>query len=144
MKKQVGVALVAGFLMLGAAMSAQAQATNNGNVNTSLGGTGGALSVSPTSLSGFSTSVGKPSAPKKYDLTGSMEHTNITAPDGFEISLQEGSGYGHSVSASGHATIWVRLTGKQAGPVSGSIDIQGSSELMGSASARVGVSGTVN
>lgn len=98
----------------------------NGN-----GGTGGntpiiTITGTPTA---FSTTVGTVSATKNYSLTGAYLTANITltAPNGFEISLNSNNGFGSTLSLSqtngsvSATTIYVRLTGAAVGAVSGNI-----------------------
>jgi Secretion system C-terminal sorting domain len=72
------------------------------------------LSVSPTSLVGFSTVTGTASAVQTYNVSGSLLNTNltITAPTGFEVS--DGGAYSNSIvvtptSGNINSTISVRI-----------------------------------
>ncbi|MCB0755585.1 MAG: lamin tail domain-containing protein [Flavobacteriales bacterium] len=67
-------------------------------VNGTVVSTGGspAISVSPTSLTGFSTTSGTPSASQSYTLSGSnlspaSGNITVTAPTDFEVSLDNSS-----------------------------------------------------
>ncbi len=76
-------------------------------------------------LGGFSTELGKPSAPQSYKLNASnlTGDINIKAPAGYEFSLDGGKTWATSmiVPASFDKDIWVRLTGAQAGSFGGVI-----------------------
>ncbi|MCB5223971.1 MAG: OmpA family protein [Candidatus Cloacimonadaceae bacterium] len=77
-------------------------------------------------LKTFSTEVGKPSAAQSYKIKGEnlKGDIDITAPAGFEFSLDGGKTYAHSMIVPGSIDreILVRLTGAKAGNFSGSID----------------------
>lgn len=90
------------------------------------------LSVTPTSLSGFTYALGAgPSAEKTYSLSGTnltAGPITVTAPTDYEVSLSSGSGFGSSVSVSYTAptlaatTIYVRLkAGLAAGSYNGQL-----------------------
>ncbi|GAB3985300.1 hypothetical protein GCM10028807_00240 [Spirosoma daeguense] len=104
-----------------------------------------ALSVSPTTLAGFSTIQGTPSTSQSYVISASnlVAPIDVTAPAGVEISLSAGSGYGSSLSlpsSTNSTTVYVRLTGTAIGPVTGSITHSSNTTL----TASVNVSGQVN
>jgi len=81
------------------------------------------LTATPSSLSGFSTTLGTASAAQNFDVGGSSLSgvITITAPTGYEISLSLGSGYANSLtltpssSAVASTQIFVRLTGVSTG-----------------------------
>ena len=58
------------------------------------------ITVSPTTLSGFSTNQGTASATQNYSVSGSnlTADISLTAPTGFEISISSGSGFGTSLN----------------------------------------------
>ena len=110
-----------------------------------LGSTNPSLATNPATRSGFTTTVGTPSAIQTYTLTGSNLTANvaITAPAGFEIS-SDGSTFSGTLSVapgggSVSSVISVRLTGAGAGSPSGTI-----TNVSTSASSNVTVSGQVN
>ncbi|WP_421830016.1 cellulose binding domain-containing protein [Larkinella sp.] len=102
------------------------------------------LSVSPPTLSGFTTSEGTASTPKSYTISGTNLTADvlITAPAGFEIST--GSTYTSSLtlplsnSSVAATPINVRLTGAAQGTPGGTV-----TNVSGSVSSDVTVSGTV-
>ncbi len=105
------------------------------------------ITVTPTSLSGFSTTEGTPSAEQSYtvsgvDLTGNIV---ITPPTGVEISQTSGSGFTNTITliqTSGSVvttTIYARLTGGSAGAVSGDI----AHASTGATTQNVAISGSV-
>ena len=77
-------------------------------------------------LKPFTTEVGKPSAAQSYKIVGEnlKGDIEITAPAGFEFSLDGGKTYAKSMNVPGgfDRDILVRLTGDKAGNYSGSID----------------------
>ncbi len=87
------------------------------------------IEVAPTSLSGFSTTEGSPSAVKSYSIKGSNLTDNIvvTAPNGFAISTSATTGFGSTLTLTqtggtiATTTIYVRLTGVTQGSFMGSI-----------------------
>ncbi|MBK7271386.1 MAG: choice-of-anchor I family protein, partial [Flavobacteriales bacterium] len=96
----------------------------------------------PTSLSGFTTPEGTPSAEQTFtitasDLTGPLV---FTAPAGFELREQGVGSYSGSLNLTGpavSATIEVRLTGALAGLYSGNLTINST----GAIGRTVGLSG---
>lgn len=74
----------------------------------------------------FSTEVGKPSTAQSYKIVGEnlKGDIEITAPAGFEFSLDGGKTYAKSMNVPGgfDRDILVRLTGEKAGNYSGNID----------------------
>ena len=82
-------------------------------------GTNPAISVSPSTLSGFSYTVGAgPSAEQSFTLSGSNldgSSVTVTGSANYEVSLSSGSGYGTSLNvnytapALSSTTIYVRL-----------------------------------
>ncbi|MBO0948178.1 hypothetical protein [Fibrella forsythiae] len=175
MNKQTRFLTLLGFLLLGGAVHVHAQmgghvpqtsggsrpATNNGDVNPA--GAQPDLDIMdshapaptvvmagiPEKLTDFSTESGKPSSAKKFTLSGNVANAGLTAPQGFEISLQESIGYSSSLKV-GHppVTIWVRLTGSKPNgmntAVSGDINVSGSNgQIPNSSTARVHVEGVV-
>ncbi|MDB5269331.1 MAG: C-terminal target protein [Hymenobacter sp.] len=102
------------------------------------------LAAAPTSLSGFITNTGTASGAQSYVLTGTgvLAPVTVTAPTGFEVSL-DGTAFAASVSvaaASANAgqTIYVRLVGAATGSVSGTV-----TNAVGGTSVSVSVSGDV-
>lgn len=89
------------------------------------------LTVSPTSLSGFTTALGTPSAQQSVLVNGSGLTGNVTATAsaGLEVSWSSGFSFATSViltQAGGLVTnvpLYVRLTGTTLGPVSGTVTI---------------------
>ena len=138
--------------------------TNNGDINPALGGMPSGdleamgshppapapeMMATPAKLTDFSTASGKPSVAKKFTLSGNVATTGLTAPQGFEISLQEASGYASSLKV-GHppVTIWVRLTGSKPNGVNtainGDINMSGSDgQTSNSTTAKMHVEGVV-
>ncbi len=87
------------------------------------------LTASPTSLSGFSSDPGTPSAAQNYALTGSnlgAATVTVTAPSGYELSA-EGGAFATALvftpdpDGTLSQTVSVRLTGAGSGTLSGSI-----------------------
>jgi hypothetical protein len=158
MNNQTRFVTLLGLLLMGGAVNAHAQTsgqvipqnnggarlgTNNGDVNPvgsqpdpdimDSHAPAVVMEATPAQLTDFSTASGKPSAARKFTLSGSVANAGLTAPQGFEISLQEASGYASSLKV-GHlpATIWVRLTGSKpngATSISGDISMISSNEL---------------
>lgn len=89
------------------------------------------ISLSVSSLSGFSTCAGQASAPQTFTVSGSNLTANIvlSAPAGYEISLSSASGYGSSVTiilptgstSIAATTVYVRLTSSAINGASGDI-----------------------
>ncbi|MGV3636608.1 MAG: choice-of-anchor I family protein, partial [Flavobacteriales bacterium] len=82
----------------------------------------------PTSLTGFSTNEGTPSAAQTFTVTASDLTADLifTAPAGFELRAQGVGSYGTSLNLSGpavNATIEVRLDGTTAGTYTGNVSI---------------------
>lgn len=82
----------------------------------------------PTSLTGFSTPEGTPSAEQTFTVTASDLTADlvITAPAGFELREQGIGSYGSTLNLAGptvSATIEVRLTGVTAGIWSGNVTL---------------------
>ncbi|MBO0937182.1 T9SS type A sorting domain-containing protein [Fibrella sp. HMF5335] len=104
------------------------------------------LTTIPVTLSGFTTTLGVPSATKTYSVSGAnlLDDLVITAPAGFEISTSAGSGFGPTLTLlqSGGTiattTIYVRLTGAAVGTPSGNI-----TNATTGITSNVAVSGTV-
>jgi hypothetical protein len=107
------------------------------------------LSVTPGSLSGFSTTVGSQSGSQTFALTGSNLTANatVTAPSGYVVSLSSGSGYGSSVTVTesggtiSSTTIYVAIASTASvGTVSGNV----TSASTGATTQNVAVTGTVS
>ncbi len=137
--------------------------TFNGNISNSGGGataedvavTGSvvpppAIVVSPTSLSGFATTQGTPSAFQSYNLSGSnltpaSGNLSIAALTGYQYSLTSGGTYTSTLTVpytSGtlaSTPIYVRLTGASAGTFNGNIANSGG----GATAQNVAVTGAV-
>ncbi len=105
------------------------------------------LTASPTSLSGFSSDPGTPSAAQSYALTGSnlgAATVTVTAPSGYELSA-EGGAFATALvftpdpDGTLSQTVSVRLTGAGSGTLSGSITHASATNTFSS----VSVSGTV-
>ncbi|RYY19276.1 MAG: hypothetical protein EOO36_06160 [Cytophagaceae bacterium] len=122
-------------------------AATNVTVSGSVTAPGPTLVVTPTSLSGFSTTVGTASAAQTYVLTGTSvtAATSVMAPAGYAVSAN-GTTFTSSItvaatvvnSAAGQ-TVYVRLTGATAGTPSGNI----THTTTGATTVNVAVSGTV-
>ncbi|QIP16184.1 T9SS type A sorting domain-containing protein [Spirosoma aureum] len=102
------------------------------------------LTAAPTTLTGFSTTQGTPSAEQSYTLTTAnlTNDITVTAPSGVEVSTTSGSGFGASVlipAATASPVVYARLTATSAGLVTGTI-----TNVSGSLTATVSVNGTVN
>ncbi|MCB5247594.1 MAG: hypothetical protein LHW57_06180, partial [Candidatus Cloacimonetes bacterium] len=84
-----------------------------------------ALVLAAGGVGPFSTELGVPSDPQSYKIQGSnlTGDITITAPEGYEFSLDGGTSWNTSmiVPAGFNKDIWVRLTGAEAGNFSGSI-----------------------
>jgi HYR domain/PKD-like domain/Secretion system C-terminal sorting domain len=99
-------------------------------------------------LSPFTTCLGSPSGQQSFTVEGNglTSNINITAPSGFQVSLNANSGYAASLSlapSSGIVAttpIYVRLTGATAGTFSGNV----SCTATGATTQDIPVSGTVN
>ncbi|MBO0931032.1 T9SS type A sorting domain-containing protein [Fibrella aquatilis] len=104
------------------------------------------LTTIPITLSGFTTTLGVPSATKNYSISGAnlFDDLVITAPAGYEISTSAGGGFNPSLTLlqSGGTivtnTIYVRLTGAAVGAPSGNI-----TNASSGITSLVAVSGTV-
>ncbi len=87
------------------------------------------IEVTPTSLSGFSTTEGSPSAVKSYTVKASnlTDNLNITTPTGYMVSLNPTAGFGSNLTliqtggTVATSTIYVRLTGATQGSFAGNI-----------------------
>ena len=87
------------------------------------------IEVTPTSLSGFSTTEGSPSTVKSYSIKASnlTENITITSPTGFAMSTNATSGFGSTLTLTqtggtvASTTIYVRLTGATQGIFTGNI-----------------------
>ncbi|WP_232066358.1 choice-of-anchor D domain-containing protein [Hymenobacter sp. BT18] len=105
------------------------------------------LVASPTSLTGFATSVGVVSAEQSYTLTP----TNLSAPitvsvpvnSNYEVSLTSGSGFSNTVEApqTGASTIYVRI--KAAATATNGDVMETLTNVSGAKSASVTVTGSV-
>lgn len=119
-------------------------------VLTNTSAAGETLTVTPTSFSNLTTTVGTTSAPVAYSLTGRQLTSRVTvsATAGVEISNDpNGSIYTPTISITPtagtvDATIRVRLTGAAPGSVSAVIT-QSTSTTTGSLVASISVTGTV-
>jgi hypothetical protein len=106
------------------------------------------ITISSTSLTGFTTSEGAPSATQSFTVSGTDLITNLilTAPTGFEISTASGSGFSGSLTLTpvsgtvSTTTIYVRLTGTTISSPSGNIALT----TTGAITQNVAVSGIVN
>jgi hypothetical protein len=102
-----------------------------------------ALSVSPSSLSGFATTLGTPSASQSYSLSAAnlTADITITAPTGVEVSTDDATFVSSFTLAptTSSATLYARLTGASEGTITGTIT-HTSDDL----SAPVDVEGTVS
>ncbi|MFZ4796121.1 MAG: PKD-like domain-containing protein [Bacteroidia bacterium] len=109
--------------------------------------------VNPTiatsgSLSAFTTCSGTPSSQQSFSVSGLDLTSNlvVSAPSGFEVSTNSGSGYGSSVSLSPSSgtinatNIYVRLSSGASGNPSGNI----SCSSTGATTQNVSANGTVN
>jgi len=174
MFRQTRFVTLLGFLLMGGAMNAHAQlgsnvpqntegsrpATNNGNVNPGAGGMSSTdlmdspeipitMTAMPAKLTDFSTAPGKPSTARQFVLSGNVDNAALVAPQGFEISLQQATGYASSLKVGAPpVTIWVRLTGNKpntAGTmIAGDINMSGSGgQTHASATAKISVEGVI-
>ena len=113
--------------------------------NVSVSGNVSQLSATPTSLTGFSTVQGTPSATQSYALTGAglTGNTVVTPPSGFEVSQSSTGPFTATITITTtptvNTTIYVRLTGTTVGSYSGNV-----TNVSGVASVNVAVSGSVN
>lgn len=121
-------------------------------VNGTVTSTGGspAISVSPSSLTGFSTTSGTPSASQSYTLSGSnlspaSGNITVTAPTDFEVSL-DNSSFSASVNVAytggtvSSTTVYTRIASTaSAGAPSGNISNAGG----GATAQMVAVDGSV-
>ena len=107
------------------------------------------LSVTPSSLSGFSTTIGTQSSAQTFTVSGSYLTANatVTAPAGYVVSLSSGSGYGSSVTVTesggtiSSTTIYVAISASApVGNPSGNVTVAST----GATTQNVAVSGTVN
>ena len=114
------------------------------------------ITVMPTSLTGFSTTTGTPSATQTYTVGGTTLTAFITAsaPTGYEVALEStttpstpgtfAASVNTAAPTSGTVaatTIYVRLTGAATGTPSG--DVANSSTTTGATTKNVAVTGTV-
>lgn len=108
------------------------------------------ITVSPASLSAFSTTQGTPSAEQSYTVSGSnltpaSGNISVGALSGYEYSLTSGGTFTSTLSipytgsALASTTVYVRLTGATAGSFSGNIANSGG----GATIQNVAVSGSV-
>ncbi len=87
------------------------------------------IAVTPSSLSGFSTTEGSPSSTKSYSITGSnlTENIVITAPIGFAVSSNATTGFASALTLNqtggtvAATPVYVRLTGVAQGNFTGNI-----------------------
>jgi hypothetical protein len=108
---------------------------------------GQTLTVAPTSLGGFTTAVGTPSAQQSVLVNGSSLTGNVTAtaPAGYEISWTSGFNFGASVvltQTGGLVTnvpLYVRLIGTAVGTINGTITVSSA----GATQQTVALTGTV-
>lgn len=106
------------------------------------------INTSVTSLSGYTTFTGTPSAVQSFTVSGGNLTNNLvlTAPAGFEISTSSNSGFGTTITLNqsggtvATTTIYVRMTGAGIGAVSGNISLAST----GATAVNFAVSGTVN
>ncbi|WP_461098643.1 hypothetical protein [Spirosoma luteolum] len=83
--------------------------------------------LSTTALTPFKTTLGTPSAPQAYQITGfniDSEFVFVGAPEGFELSEQEAGPYEHDLTlfdVGVGKTVWVRLGGTATGPYAGEV-----------------------
>ena len=173
MNKQTRFIACLCLLLMGGAVNAHAQMgqpvhdpggsrppTNNGDVNTKVGGGGelpaggldaatGVLEAAPAKLTGFSTVSGKPSAARQFTVSGYVATAELKAPQGFELSLQQAGVFSPSLSVGSlPATVWVRLTGSKpngAASISGDVSISSANEQThASMTAKMRVEGVVD
>ena len=87
------------------------------------------IAITPSSLSGFSTTEGSPSTTKSYSITGSnlTDNITVTSPTGYAISTNATTGFGSTLTLTQTGgtvvatTIYVRLTGAAQGSFTGNI-----------------------
>lgn len=106
------------------------------------------LTVSPSSLSGFSALAGTASVYQSFAVSGTnlLGNTLVTAPSNYQVSLSATSGYGSTVSLSetggslGSTAVYTEIAGSASvGSPSGNISVTST----GAATQYVSVSGTV-
>jgi hypothetical protein len=124
-------------------------ATSSVTANGSVTAGSPVVSAAPTSLTGFTTSQGTPSAAQSFTVDGNNLTTDVvvTAPTDFEVSLSSGSGYGTSVTITqtggtiASTTVYVRIRASAAvGSPAGNVTVTAT----GAVTQNVAVSGTVN
>ncbi|WBO82769.1 T9SS type A sorting domain-containing protein [Hymenobacter yonginensis] len=125
-----------------ASVAAPVQIALQGTVNAAPG-----LVANPTSLAGFTATVGQNSAAQSYQLTGSglVADVVVTAPNGYEVATAAAGTYASSLtvvrsSGSVNQTIFVRLRNTIA---AGSYSAGNVTNVSGGFSVSVAVSGTV-
>lgn len=85
------------------------------------------ITISGTPLDGFATTVGTPSNSQSYGVSGEnlTEGITVTAPAGFEVSLDDAAFVGSVIipqtSGDASATVYARLTGASSGSFNGNI-----------------------
>jgi hypothetical protein len=102
------------------------------------------VSVSGT-LTAFSTTVGTPSAPQSYQVSGTAltDDITVTAPTGFQVSLTAVSGYASGLTLNqtsgsvAQTTVYVRFNPSVSGSVSGNV----TNSSTGATTMNVAVSG---
>ena len=98
---------------------------------TTLESAGPSIRVSDGDLDEFSTLCGTPSEPQSFTVEGFnlTDDIYISAPAGFEVSLDEEDDYDTMISIGAgtgeveETTVYVRLTGEDAGSFSGDIEV---------------------
>ncbi|MCI1187128.1 IPT/TIG domain-containing protein [Hymenobacter sp. DH14] len=106
-----------------------------------------AITVTPATLIAFNTTVGTPSATQTLTVGGTGLTTGIvvTAPAGYEVSLNATSGFGvlvtvpQTAGTAAATPVYVRLTGTTAGSFAGNVALTST----GAATLNVAVTGTV-
>lgn len=107
------------------------------------------LAVNPTSLSGFCTSVGTPSASQSFNLSGSgltpaSGDITVTAPTGFQVSTNNSTFLAslpvpYTGGSLASTPVYVRATGAAPGSPAGNVTCAGG----GASTVNVAVSGSV-
>lgn len=98
---------------------------------TAQNASGPVLTASTASLAPFAQSLGSPSAPSSFTVSGSAlnDDVNVTVGAPYQISLNEGFGYGTTLDLSpvggtlSNATVWVRLNNSAPGASSGQVQL---------------------
>lgn len=105
------------------------------------------ITVTPAGLSGFQQVLGTPSASQSLSVSGQnlVADVTLTAPNGYEVSLTSGSGFGPSLTLNqaggtlAATAVFVRLNHSVVGPIIGDLVVASS----GASNVLVPISGSV-